>query len=248
MTDRGVAVVTGGSRGIGAAITRRAVQEGYAVCFAYAQDSASAGKLLDEVEQGGGRAIAVRCDVARPEDVRSLFDQAELALGPVTAVVNNAGTTGRIGRFQDLDPEILRRVFDLNVHGTMYCTQEAVRRWTDGGRLGAVVNISSIAATLGAAGEYVHYAASKAAVEAFTVGLAKELGPAGIRVNAVSPGTILTGIHAAGGDPGRPARVAQRIPLGRAGEPEEIASAVLWLLSGEASYVTGAVLRAGGGL
>ncbi|WP_119460811.1 glucose 1-dehydrogenase [Rhodospirillaceae bacterium SYSU D60014] len=248
MTDRGVLVVTGGSRGIGAAIVRQAARQGYAVCFSYAQDSASAGQLLEELERSGHQALAVQGDVAEPEPARSLFDQAESTLGPVSALVNNAGVTGPIGSFRELDHAVLRRVLEVNVVGTMLCAQEAIRRWERRSTAGAIVNISSIAATLGAPNEYVHYAATKGAVESFTIGLAKELAPSGIRVNAVSPGTVFTDIHARAGEPDRPARVVSRVPMGRIGEPDEIASAVLWLLSEQASYVTGSILRVSGGL
>jgi len=239
-----VLVVTGGSRGIGAAITRAAHARGHAVCVAYASDDAAAERLRAELPG----VVAVRADVADPTGVRALFEAAEAALGPVTALVNNAGVTGRLGRFVDAPVATLRRVLDVNVAGTMLCAQEALRRWEDRGTAGRMVNLSSRAATLGSPGEYVHYAASKAAVEAFTLGLAKEVAAQGIRVNGVAPGMVHTEIHAAAGDPGRPERVVGRVPMGRIGEPEEIAAAVLWLLSDEASYVTGAVLRVGGGL
>ncbi|HEV7372035.1 SDR family oxidoreductase [Arenibaculum sp.] len=252
MTDKGVLVVTGGGRGIGAAIVRRAAELGHGVCFSYASDEASAARLVEDVARlgapSGGRAVAVRGDVGDPEVARHLFDEAERALGPVTGLVNNAGITGPIGPFRALDHAVMRRVLDVNVLGTMLCAQEAVRRWEARGATGAIVNVSSIAATLGAPNEYVHYAATKGAVESFTIGLAKELAPTGTRVNAVSPGTVYTGIHASAGEPDRPARVVSRVPMGRIGEPDEIAGAVLWLLSDEASYVTGAVLRVSGGL
>jgi NAD(P)-dependent dehydrogenase (short-subunit alcohol dehydrogenase family) len=244
MSDRGVLVVTGGSRGIGAAITRAAVTRGYAVCVGYARDDGAADRLRAELPG----VVPVRADVADPDDVRALFDAAEAALGPVTALVNNAGVTGPLGRFRDASVATLRRVLDVNVVGTMLCAQEAVRRWEERGTAGRMVNMSSRAATLGSPGEYVHYATSKAAVEAFTLGLAKEVAGQGIRVNGVAPGMIHTDIHAAAGDPGRLERVVGRVPMGRIGEPEEIAAAAMWLLSDEASYVTGAVLRVGGGL
>jgi NAD(P)-dependent dehydrogenase (short-subunit alcohol dehydrogenase family) len=244
MKDRGVLVVTGGSRGIGAAITRAAVTHGYAVCIGYARDDGAADRLRAELPG----VVPMRADVADPDDVRTLFDAAEAAFGPVTALVNNAGVTGPLGRFRDASVATLRRVLDVNVVGTMLCAQEAVRRWEGRGTAGRMVNVSSRAATLGSPGEYVHYAASKAAVEAFTLGLAKEVAGQGIRVNGVAPGMIHTDIHAAAGDPGRLERVVGRVPMGRIGEPDEIAAAALWLLSDEASYVTGAVLRVGGGL
>ncbi|WP_219416555.1 SDR family NAD(P)-dependent oxidoreductase [Pseudonocardia nigra] len=242
--DRGVVVITGGSRGIGAAVARGAVERGYAVGVGYAHDDAAAERLRADLPG----IVTVRADVAEPAAVRTLFDTTEATLGPVTAVVNNAGVTGPLGPFRDASADTFRRVLDVNVLGTMLCAQEAVRRWEERGTAGRMVNVSSVAATLGAPGEYVHYAASKAAVEAFTVGLAKEVAPHGVRVNAVAPGTVHTDIHAAAGEPDRPARVVARVPMGRIAEPEEIAAAVLWLLSDEASYVTGAVLRASGGV
>jgi NAD(P)-dependent dehydrogenase (short-subunit alcohol dehydrogenase family) len=239
-----VLVVTGGSRGIGAAVTRAAHARGYAVCVGYASDDGAADRLRSELPG----VVAFRSDVADPASVAALFDAAEVAFGPVTALVNNAGVTGRLGRFVDAPVATLRHVLDVNVLGAMFCAQEAVRRWEERGTAGRIVNVSSRAARLGSPGEYVHYAASKAAVETFTLGLAKELAPRGIRVNGVAPGMIRTDIHAAAGDPGRLERVVGRVPLGRIGEPEEIAAAVVWLLSDEASYVTGAVLDVGGGL
>lgn len=239
-----VLVVTGGSRGIGAAVTRAAHARGYAVCVAYSSDDAAADRLRSDL----AGVVTVRADVADPASAAALFDAAEEAFGPVTALVNSAGVTGRLGRFVDASVATLRRVLEVNVLGTMLCAQEAVRRWEVRDTAGRIVNVSSTAATLGSPGEYVHYAAGKAAVETFTLGLAKEVAAQGIRVNGVAPGTVHTGIHAAAGDPGRPERVVARVPMGRIGEPEEIAAAVLWLLSDEASYVTGAVLRVGGGL
>lgn len=245
-----VVIITGAGRGIGAATAWAAALRDYAVCVNYLRDEHAAGSVVGRITAAGGRAIAVRADVAAPADVAHLFDQAERALGPVTALVNNAGTTGRITRFEGLDLPTLRRVIDVNLIGTMLCAQEAVRRFSTGhgGKGGSIVNVSSVAAALGSAGEYVHYAATKAAVETFTIGLAREVAREGIRVNAVAPGTVATEIHAAGGDPDRPARVAARIPLGRVGGPEEIAEAIVWLLSPAASYTTGAVLKVSGGL
>lgn len=247
MDDR-VLVVTGGGRGIGAAIVRAAIREGYAVCFSYAGDSIAAAALAEDSRREGGRILAVQADVAEPRAARSLFDRAEETFGPVTALVNNAGITGRIGLFRDLDDDVMRRVVDVNVLGTMLCAREAVRRWHGRDTAGVIVNVSSVASTLGAPREYVHYAATKGAVESLTIGLAREEAAAGIRVNAVAPGTIHTDIHRAGGEPDRPARVVGRVPMGRIGESAEVAEAVLWLLSEKASYVTGAVLRVSGGL
>lgn len=248
MSERPVLIVTGGGRGIGAAVVRLAAERGYAVCFGYARDEIAAEGLIGELRAAGRSVMGVRGDVADPEAVCALFDRAESELGPVAGVVNNAGVTGRIGPFAEAEVSTMRRVLDVNVLGTMLCAREAIRRWARRRAAGSIVNVSSVAATLGAPHEYVHYAASKAAVEAFTVGLAKEVAASGVRVNAVSPGTVQTEIHAAAGEPDRPKRVVSRIPMGRIGEPEEIAKAVLWLLSPEASYVTGAVLRVSGGL
>ena len=243
----GVVLVTGGGRGIGAAIVRGAAARGYPVAFSYVSDHDAATALADEIAAAGGGALAIQADVADRATPARLFEAAE-ALGPVTALVNNAGITGTLGRLTDLPFEALRKTIDVNLVGTILMAQEAVRRWEAGGIHGRMVNISSIAATLGSPGEYVHYAATKAAVETFSMGLGKEVARGGIRVNAVSPGTTQTDIHAAGGNPDRPAQVAPRVPLGRVAEPYEIAAAVLWLLSDEASYVTGTVLRVGGGL
>ncbi len=245
-----IVIITGAGRGIGAATALAAAGRGYAVSVNYHRDADAAGALVERIGGAGGRAIAVRADVALAEDVLHLFETTERTLGPPTALVNNAGTTGRITRFEDLDLPTLRRVIDVNLIGAMLCAKEAVRRFSraHGGRGGAIVNVSSVAAATGSPGEYVHYAASKAAIEAFTRGLAREVARESIRVNAVSPGTVQTEIHAAGGDPDRPTRVAPRIPIGRVGRPEEIAEAILWLLSDAASYVTGSVLTVSGGL
>ena len=246
----GVLLITGAGRGIGAATALAAARAGYAVGVNYQRDAAAAAGVVAQIQAAGGRALAVQADVADPDDVARLFDQVEQALGPVTALVNNAGTTGRITRFADLDLATLRRTIDVNLIGSMLCAMAALRRFSTarGGQGGAIVNLSSVAAATGSPGEYVHYAATKAAIEAFTRGLAREVASEGIRVNAVAPGTVQTGIHAAGGDPERPARVADRIPLGRVGAPEEIAAAILWLLSDAAAYVTGSILTIAGGL
>ena len=254
MTDSGggaprrVVVITGGSRGIGAAIADRAATEGYAVCFTYAANDDDAATTAAAVRSRGTAVEAVHADVADPQAAVRVFEHAERTLGPVTAVVNNAGITGRIGPFHEASPAELRRIVDVNILGTVAMAQEAVRRWLQRHTPGAIVNISSIAAATGAPHEYVTYAASKAAVETLTVGLAKEVAASGIRVNAVAPGTVHTQIHAAAGEPDRPQRVVTRIPMRRVGEAREIAPAVLWLLSDEASYITGAVVRVAGGV
>lgn len=243
-----VMIVTGGGRGIGAAIVRLGADRGWDVAFSYVRDRDAADALARELTGRGHRTAAIQGDVAEPADVLRLFDETDRLLGPASAVVNNAGITGPIGRFVDADLATLRRVLDVNVLGAMLVCQEAVRRWTSRGAPGCIVNISSIASTLGAPGEYVHYAAGKAAVETLTLGLAKEVAAHSIRVNCVAPGTVYTDIHAAAGEPDRPARVVSRVPLGRIGDPDEIARAVLWLASAEASYITGATLRVSGGL
>lgn len=248
MQTQDVVIVTGGSRGIGAAIVRRAVACGYDVCFSYRDNEAAATELIGTLAESGRRIVAVRGDIGDPDFPARLFAEALERVGEPTALVNNAGITGRIGRFADLPLPVLRRTLDVNLIGAMLLSQCAIRHWEQRTIAGRIVNISSIASTLGAPSEYVHYAASKAAIEAFSVGLAREVGNLGIRVNALAPGTTLTDIHAEGGDPDRPQRVASRIPLGRPAEPDEIAAAVLWLLSDEASYMTGSVMRVGGGL
>jgi NAD(P)-dependent dehydrogenase (short-subunit alcohol dehydrogenase family) len=199
---------------------------------------------------GGGRAAAVPADVTDPDAVEHLFDLAANDLGPVTGLVNNAGATIHIGDLADTPVPVLRRVLDVNLLATLLCARRAaqVMSTNRGGPGGGIVNISSAAATLGSAHEYVHYAAAKAGVDALTVGLAKELAAEGIRVNAVAPGIVRTGIHADAGEPDRPDQVAGRVPLGRAGEVDEIAPAIAWLLSAQASYVTGAILRVAGGI
>jgi NAD(P)-dependent dehydrogenase (short-subunit alcohol dehydrogenase family) len=242
----GCLVITGGSRGIGVATARLAARQGYRVCLNYLRDEAAAHAVVTDIERAGGIAIAAPGDVGNVDDVARLFSTAEKELGPLEGLVNNAGITGRIGHFADADSATFESVVRTNVLGSLYCAQEAVRRFRPG-RRGVIVNLSSVAATTGAPNEYVHYAASKAAIDAFTVGLAKEVAAQGIRVNAVAPGSTLTDIHATAGEPDRPARVKDRIPMRRLADAEEIARAILWLLSEDASYVTGAVLRVSGG-
>jgi glucose 1-dehydrogenase len=239
-----VTVVTGGSRGIGAATCLKLAEQGHAVAIGYRNDSEAAADVAGRVRSLGVPAIEVRVDTTRREQVTELFERAESELGPVTGLVNNAGVSSRIGRFVDLDEDDLRRVLDVNVVGYFLCAQEAVRRFSNGG---AIVNVSSGAATLGSPNEYIHYAASKAAVDTLTVGLSKELARQGVRVNTVSPGVIHTGFHAGSGEPGRADRMGPNLPMGRAGRPDEIANAIAWLLSDEASFTTGAILRVAGG-
>ncbi|MET7480169.1 glucose 1-dehydrogenase [Streptomyces sp. NPDC005648] len=241
-----VTVVTGGSRGIGAATCLRLAAEGHDVLVGYVHDVEAAEAVARGVRTAGRRAVAVRADTAVEADVARLFETAERELGPITGLVNNAGVTGLLGRLADTDTATLRRVVDVNLLGTLLCSRRAAQLMTARGS-GVIVNVSSGAATLGSPGEYVHYAATKAAVDALTVGLAKELGPDGIRVNAVAPGAIDTDMHATMGDPDRAHRMAEAIPLRRPGQPEEIAAAIAWLMSPEASYTTGAVLRVAGG-
>jgi NAD(P)-dependent dehydrogenase (short-subunit alcohol dehydrogenase family) len=244
-----VMIVTGGGRGIGAATARLAAERGYAVCVSYLRDSASAQRVVDAIAKARGKAIAVAGDVAREEDVVRLFDTAQARLGPVTALVNNAGILGPQARLDDMDAERIARVFATNITGSFLCAREAVRRMSKrhGGRGGAIVNVSSLASTLGSPGEYVDYAASKGAIDSFTIGLAREVADEGIRVNAVRPGVIYTDIHASGGEAGRVDRVKSAVPMKRGGQPEEVARAILWLLSDEASYSTGAFIDVSGG-
>ncbi|MFJ6697837.1 SDR family NAD(P)-dependent oxidoreductase [Streptomyces sp. NPDC091272] len=244
--SRPITLVTGGSRGIGAATCLRLAGDGHDIALAYVQDKAAAERAAAAVRAVGARCLVVRADTSVEADVERLFDTVSAELGPLTGLVNNAGVTGKLSRLADATTEDLRRVVDVNLFGTLLCCRRAARDMTANGG-GAVVNISSGAATLGSPGEYVHYAASKAAVDTLTLGLSKELGPDGIRVNGVAPGLTDTDMHATMGDPDRPARMAPEIPLRRACAPSEIAAAVAWLLSPDASYTTGTVLRVAGG-
>ncbi|MEU5687379.1 oxidoreductase [Streptomyces venezuelae] len=237
-----VTVVTGGSRGIGAAVSARLAEDGHDVVIGYRSNATAAEEAADAVRAAGRRCLTVEVDTADEASVDRLFDAAA-GLGPVTGLVNNAGVSGPVGLLADADTDGMRRALEVNVLGYLLCARRAVRDMKANGG-GAIVNISSAAATLGAPGEYVHYAAAKGAVDTMTVGLSKEVAGDGIRVNAVAPGVIWTEFHA---DPERPAKLAAGIPLGRSGQPSEIAAAVAWLLSDEASYATGTVLRVAGG-
>jgi NAD(P)-dependent dehydrogenase (short-subunit alcohol dehydrogenase family) len=242
-------VVTGGSRGIGAAVCVLAAGRGYDVVVNYSGEAAPAEAVAEQVRASGRRALAVRADVSDEDDVRALFDAAA-ELGRVTGLVNNAAIVGNTpGRLDSYAVDVVRRTLDVNVTGVFLCCREAVRRMSarHGGAGGAIVNISSTAARTGSAGEWVHYAASKAAVDTLTLGLAQEVAGEGIRVNAVRPGMIRTGLHEAAGLPDRLDRFARQIPMGRPGEPAEIAEAVLFLLSNASSFTTGAILEVGGG-
>jgi NAD(P)-dependent dehydrogenase (short-subunit alcohol dehydrogenase family) len=244
-----VLIVTGGSRGIGAAIARLAAQDGYAVCVSYLGNRAAADEVVATIAGKGGTALAVQANVAIEEDVVRLFAEVDASLGRVTALVNNAGILEQQSRVEDMDAARISRVLATNVIGSFICAREAVRRMSTrhGGTGGAIVNLSSRASRLGSPGEYVDYAASKGAIDTLTIGLAKEVAAEGIRVNAVSPGIIYTSIHASGGDPDRVERMKEGIPMKRGGTPDEVARAVLWLLSGAASYTTGATIDVAGG-
>jgi NAD(P)-dependent dehydrogenase (short-subunit alcohol dehydrogenase family) len=244
-----ILLVTGGSRGIGAATARLAAARGYAVCLSYRSQAAAAAAVVADIERGGGEAIAVEADVAQEADVLRLFATVDARLGRLTALVNNAGILERQTTLAHIDAARLQRVLATNVIGSFLCAREAVRRMSTklGGAGGAIVNVSSMAAKLGSPGEYVDYAASKGAIDSLTIGLAKEVAAEGIRVNAVRPGVIYTDIHASGGEPGRVDRVKGAVPMQRGGRPEEVAWAILWLASDEASYSTGAFIDVSGG-
>jgi NAD(P)-dependent dehydrogenase (short-subunit alcohol dehydrogenase family) len=241
-----IVLVTGGSRGIGAETARLAAERGYAVAINYRENASAANALVQSLKT---KAIAIQADVACEPDVVRLFETIDRELGRVTALVNNAGVVDRGTRVADMSAARITRMFAINVTGSFLCAREAVKRMSTrtGGAGGAIVNVSSIASRLGAAGEYVDYAAAKAAIDTFTVGLAKEVGAEGIRVNAVRPGIIRTDIHLASGDPARVDRIGATAPLQRPGEAIEVARTILWLLSGEASYMTGALVDVTGG-
>jgi len=244
-----VVLITGGSRGIGAATARLAAERGYTVCITYLRNQAAAEAVVDDIAAGGGSALALRADMGVEAEVIRLFEHVDAQVGPISALVNNAGMLERQMRVDQMDAARIQRILATNVVGPFLCAREAVRRMSTsyGGAGGAIVNVSSAAARLGGPGEYVDYAASKGAIDTFTVGLAKEVAAEGIRVNAVRPGVIYTEIHASGGEPGRVDRVKAAVPMLRGGHADEVARAIVWLLSDEASYVTGACLDVAGG-
>ena len=242
-------LVTGGSRGIGAAVARLAAARGYDVCINYVSNEEAAEEVVAAVEAEGRKGCAIHADVANPLQVEQLFEQASSALGPITGLVNSAGLTGPAGTLSETTVAAIERVINVNVLGTILCSREALR-WmarSAGGEGGAIVNLSSVAAEIGSPGEFVWYAASKGAIDSFTIGLAREVGDDGVRVNAVAPGLIETDIHETAGKPNRARDLAPGVPMRRSGSAEEAAEPILWLLSEAASYVTGAVIRVSGG-
>lgn len=244
-----IILVTGGSRGIGAATGRLAAARGYRVAFSYRERRDAAARVVADIQSAGGQALAIQADVSLEADVLRLFETLDREWGRLDALVNNAGILEHQARVQEMDAARLTRVLATNVTGSFLCAREAVLRMarSRGGKGGAIVNVSSMAARLGSPFEYVDYAASKGAIDAFTVGLAREVADEGIRVNAVRPGVIDTEIHASGGEPGRIERVKHGVPLKRGGRPEEVAQAILWLLSADASYSTGTFIDVSGG-
>lgn len=244
-----VMIVTGGSRGIGAATARLAGRRGYAVCVNYQRNADAAAAVVADIEEAGGRAVAVAGDMSSEKDVVYLFETADAKLGTLKVLVNNAGIVDTQSRVEDFTLERLQRMFAINITGPFLCAREAVRRMStrNNGAGGAIVNVSSAAARLGGPGEYVDYAASKGAMDSMTIGLAKEVAAEGIRVNAVRPGLIYTDIHASGGEAGRVDRLKNGVPMQRGGTAEEVAHVILWLASDDASYTTGSLVECSGG-
>ena len=244
-----IILITGGSRGIGAATARLAAQRDYAVAISYVSNKTAADSVVNEIIFAGGKAFAAQADVANESDVMKMFQQVDQTYGRLTALVNNAGILEVQSRIEGMSAERLNRIFATNITGSFVCAREAIKRMSTkyGGAGGAIVNMSSAASRIGSPGEYVDYAASKGAIDTFTLGLSKEVASEGIRVNAVRPGVIYTDIHASGGEPGRVDRVKSSVPMQRGGTAEEVAQAIIWLLSDEASYTTGAIVDVTGG-
>jgi NAD(P)-dependent dehydrogenase (short-subunit alcohol dehydrogenase family) len=249
MTDSPVLLVTGGSRGIGAAACLAAARHGWRVAVNYASNEEAANAVVSEIKKAGGNAIAIKGDVGNAADIVSMFEAIDRHFGRLDGLVNNAGIVDYIARVDEMSAERLERMMRINVTGSILCAGEAVRRMSTrhGGQGGAIVNVSSMAAVIGGPGQYVDYAASKAAIDTFTIGLSKEVAAEGIRVNAIRPGIIETDIHASGGQPDRPKEMASSIPMKRTGQAEEVADAIVYLLSSSASYITGAILNVSGG-
>ena len=247
MTDK-VAIITGGSRGIGRATALAAALRGFRVCIGYASNEAAAKGVVSAIEARNGKAMAVKCDVGSESDILALFKAAD-DFGTLGALVNNAGIVGTTSRVEDMPAERIQRMMAVNVTGSILCAREAVKRMSTrhGGKGGVIVNLSSVAAKLGSPGVYVDYATSKGAIDSFTIGLGLEVAGEGIRVAAIRPGLIDTEIHASGGDPDRAHRLSSTVPMKRIGTADEIANAIVWLMSDDASYVTGAILDVTGG-